>query len=204
VVPDRENDVFCQVGAVLVKLCAPSWIDTLEPTRIRPTRTHALVGIHCRLGFRIDKFSPTAGGVPTPATIFPLLWEDHVNNHLSLGVPPRTRIATPVRSRSLLANQKYRALHPGQLPHVRSKIRLRTWSTPPVSGVLSSQIRSIEPSPCQLSARSSRGARLAPNQTLLGQAEDASSHMSLSAVSSRGLSSQIRRYRAFKLSRQSS
>src|SRR5882724_5922490 len=35
-----------------------------------------------------DKFSPTVGGVPTPATIFPLLREDHVNNHLSLGVPP--------------------------------------------------------------------------------------------------------------------
>src|SRR5882724_82632 len=35
-----------------------------------------------------DKFSPIVGGVPTPATIFPLLWEDHVNNHLSLGVPP--------------------------------------------------------------------------------------------------------------------
>jgi len=35
-----------------------------------------------------DKFSPTAGGVPTPATIFPLLGEDHVNNHISLGVPP--------------------------------------------------------------------------------------------------------------------
>src|SRR5882724_9932687 len=27
-----------------------------------------------------DKFSPTAGGVPTPATIFPLLREDHINN----------------------------------------------------------------------------------------------------------------------------
>jgi len=35
-----------------------------------------------------DKFSLITGGVPTPATIFPLLWEDHVNNHLSLGVPP--------------------------------------------------------------------------------------------------------------------
>src|SRR5882724_5995139 len=35
-----------------------------------------------------DKFSPTAGGAPTPATIFPLLGEDHVNNHVSLGVPP--------------------------------------------------------------------------------------------------------------------
>src|SRR5882724_5941442 len=35
-----------------------------------------------------EKFSPTVGGAPTPATIFPSLWEDHVNNHLSLGVPP--------------------------------------------------------------------------------------------------------------------
>src|SRR5882724_8960341 len=35
-----------------------------------------------------DKFSLTAGGVPTPATIFPLLREDHINNHVSLGVPP--------------------------------------------------------------------------------------------------------------------
>src|SRR5882724_7426220 len=35
-----------------------------------------------------DKFSLIVGGVPTPATILPLLGEDHVNNHLSLGVPP--------------------------------------------------------------------------------------------------------------------
>src|SRR5882724_11752314 len=35
-----------------------------------------------------DKFSPTTGGAPTPAMIFPLLGEDHVNNHISLGVPP--------------------------------------------------------------------------------------------------------------------
>src|SRR5882724_4812703 len=35
-----------------------------------------------------DTFMQTAGGVPTPATIFPLLQEDHVNNCLSLGVPP--------------------------------------------------------------------------------------------------------------------
>src|SRR5882724_11315080 len=35
-----------------------------------------------------DNFSLTMGGVPTPATILPLLREDHVNNHLSLGVPP--------------------------------------------------------------------------------------------------------------------
>src|SRR5882724_4493364 len=36
----------------------------------------------------LEKFSPTTGGVPTPAMIFPLLREDHVNNHVSLGVPP--------------------------------------------------------------------------------------------------------------------
>ena len=43
-----------------------------------------------------DKFSPIAGGVPTPATIFPLLQEDHVNNHISLGVPPpNTDMRTP-------------------------------------------------------------------------------------------------------------
>src|SRR5882724_10216250 len=36
-----------------------------------------------------DKFSPIAGGVPTPATIFPSLQEDHVNNHISLGVTPQ-------------------------------------------------------------------------------------------------------------------
>src|SRR5882724_3990990 len=42
-----------------------------------------------------DKFLLIAGGVPTPATIFPLLWEDHVNNHLSLGVPPQTQICKP-------------------------------------------------------------------------------------------------------------
>src|SRR5882724_8008035 len=36
----------------------------------------------------LDKFSPIAGGVPTPAMIFPLLQGDHVDNHLSLGVSP--------------------------------------------------------------------------------------------------------------------
>src|SRR5882724_855270 len=42
-----------------------------------------------------DKFSPIAGGVPTPATIFPLLHEDLVNNHASLGVsPPNTDTRT--------------------------------------------------------------------------------------------------------------
>src|SRR5882724_5784437 len=44
----------------------------------------------------LDKFSLTTGGAPTPATIFPLLGEDHVNNHVSLGVPPpNTNTRTP-------------------------------------------------------------------------------------------------------------
>src|SRR5882724_6151230 len=43
-----------------------------------------------------DKFSPIAGGVPTPAMIFPSLREDNVNNHVSLGVPPpNTDMRTP-------------------------------------------------------------------------------------------------------------
>jgi len=64
--PYRENDVFCQVGAVLVKLCAPSWIDTLEPTRIRPTRTHALVGSVVALVFCVGQIlsGPRVGSPP--------------------------------------------------------------------------------------------------------------------------------------------
>src|SRR5882724_4818823 len=85
--PDLKTDVFCQVGAVLIKFCAPSWIYTLEPTRIHPTRTHALVGPIFTLVFCVGKFSPIMGGVPTSGIIFPLLWEDLVNNHASLGVP---------------------------------------------------------------------------------------------------------------------
>ena len=32
--PDHKIDIFCQVGAVLVKLCSRSWIDTLDLTWI--------------------------------------------------------------------------------------------------------------------------------------------------------------------------
>src|SRR5882724_3657604 len=51
------------------------------------TRTHALMGSIVTLVFHIGQFSPIVGGVPTPATIFSLLREDHVNNHISL--PPQ-------------------------------------------------------------------------------------------------------------------
>src|SRR5882724_8690822 len=80
-----------------------------------------------------DKFSPIAGGVPTPATIFPLLWEDHVNNHVSLGVPPRTRICEPhVKSKSFLANKKVSSPSTwSTLCQVKSRMQmhLRTQST---------------------------------------------------------------------------
>src|SRR5882724_11519327 len=115
--PDLQTDVFCQVGAILIKLCTPSWIYTLEPTWIRPTQTHALMGSIVALVFQSDKFSLISGGVPTPATILPLLWEDHVNNHLSVGVPPqKIGYTNPVSSRGHLSQiRRYRALHPGQL-----------------------------------------------------------------------------------------
>src|SRR5882724_11786215 len=94
--PNHKIDIFCQVGAILVKLCSPSWIYTLDPTWIHPTQTHALVGSIVTLVSMSNKFSLTAGGVPTPAMIFPLLGEDHVNNHISLGVPPpNTDTQTP-------------------------------------------------------------------------------------------------------------
>src|SRR5882724_10495563 len=86
--PDLKTDVFCQVGAILVKLCTPSWIYTLEPTQIHPTQTHALVGSIVALVFHIRQILSDRRWVPTTATIFPLLGEDHVNSHIYLGVPP--------------------------------------------------------------------------------------------------------------------
>src|SRR5882724_1743247 len=65
--PDRENDVFCQVGAVLVKLCTPSWIYTLEPTWIRPTRTHAFMGSVVTLVFRIRQILSDRRWGPHPS-----------------------------------------------------------------------------------------------------------------------------------------
>src|SRR5882724_1000206 len=119
-----------------------------------------------------DKFSPTAGGAPTPATIFPLLGEDHVNNHISLGVPPPEHgYANPVSSRGHpLQIRRYRALHPGKLS-ARSS-------------------RGLVLVPDQLSVRSSQGH---PSQIRRYRALH---HGQLSAVSSWGHPSQSRRYRA--------
>src|SRR5882724_955215 len=65
--PDLKINVFCQVGAVLIKLCSPSWIYTLEPTQIRPTQTHALVGSVVTLVFCIRQILSDFGWGPHPS-----------------------------------------------------------------------------------------------------------------------------------------
>src|SRR5712664_1273202 len=37
-----------------------------------------------------------AGGVISPATVFPLSWDDHVNNHVFIGDHPPTTVNTPL------------------------------------------------------------------------------------------------------------
>src|SRR5467141_1407146 len=41
-----------------------------------------------------DTFEPMAGGVVSPATVLPLSWDDHVNNHLFIGDHPPTTVNT--------------------------------------------------------------------------------------------------------------
>src|SRR5882672_5915542 len=41
-----------------------------------------------------DMFEPMAGGVISPATVLPLSWDDHVNNHLFIGDHPPTTVNT--------------------------------------------------------------------------------------------------------------
>src|SRR5882724_11653561 len=162
--PDLKINVFCQVGAVLVKLCTPSWIYTLGPTQIHPTRTHALVGSIVALVFRVRQIISDRGWA-TPATISPSLREDHVNNHISRGSPPEHGYANPMSSRGHSSQiRRYRALQPGQL-----------------------------------SARSSRRCVFTPDQLSIGSSRRCVfAHGQLSAVSSWGLSLQIRRYRALQ------
>jgi len=89
------KDVFCQVGAVLVKLCAPSWIHTLGPTRIRPTALHAW-DLSSSWFPHQTHFEPMAGRVISPAMVLPLSRDDHVNNHLFIGDQPPTTVNTPL------------------------------------------------------------------------------------------------------------
>src|SRR5882724_4807903 len=98
--------------------------------------------------------------------------------------------------------RRYRALHPGQLS-ARSSRRC-VFAHGQLSAVssrgLSSRIRRYRAlHPGQLPARSSRGPVLAPDQHSVGSSRGCVfAHGQLSAVSSRGLSSQIRRYRALQ------
>src|SRR5882724_6163457 len=65
----------------------------------------------------LDTFMLTMGGVTTPPTVFPLLWEDHVNNHVSLRVPPTPehRYTNTVSSWGHpLQIKRYKALQHGQ------------------------------------------------------------------------------------------
>src|SRR5467141_2096824 len=43
-----------------------------------------------------DTFELIAGGVISPATVLPLSWDDHVNNHLFIGDHPPTTVNTPL------------------------------------------------------------------------------------------------------------
>src|SRR5882724_2816184 len=173
--PDLKINVFCQVGAVLVKLCTPSWIYTLGPTQIHPTRTHALVGSIVALVFRVRQIISDRGWA-TPATISPSLREDHVNNHISRGSPPEHGYANPMSSRGPPSQiRRYRALQPGQLSTGSS--RRCVFAHGQLSAVSSrgqsSQIRRYRAlHPGQLSARSSQSCVF--------------THGQLSAVSSQG------------------
>src|SRR5467141_3260023 len=44
----------------------------------------------------LDTFEPMAGGVISPATVLPLSWDDHVNNHVCIGDHPPTTVNTPL------------------------------------------------------------------------------------------------------------
>jgi len=91
-------------------------IYTLEPTGFVPPELMHLWDPLSALVFPVGQILSDRGWVPTPATIFPC-WEDHVNNHLSLGFPPRTRIREPrVKSSHSSQIRRYRALQPGHSP----------------------------------------------------------------------------------------
>src|SRR5882724_9995051 len=128
-----------------------------------------------------DKFSPTAGGVPTPATIFPLLREDHVNNHVSLGVPPlntdtRTPCHVEVTPRKSEGIEPFTLVNslPGQVEDASSHMV----NSPLCQvGVYPRESEGIEPftlvnsPPVRVEVLSSH-----PINTLSGQVEDVSSH----------------------------
>src|SRR5882724_3310633 len=128
-----------------------------------------------------DKFSLTVGGVPTPGTIFPSLREDHVNNHVSLGVPPpntdtRTPCHVEVTPRKSEGIEPFTLVNspPGQVEDASSHMV----NSPPCQvGVYPRESEGIEPFtllnslPGHVEVPSSH-----PINTPSGQVEDPSSH----------------------------
>jgi len=110
--------------AVLVKLCAPSGSIPWEPHD--SPHQHFIMGPVVLLVFCIGHFELIACGVISPATVLPLSRDDHVNNHLFMGIIPDHSNTRCVKSRPSLANQRYRALPQSTLHCVKSGSPLAT------------------------------------------------------------------------------
>src|SRR5882672_6900074 len=112
-----------------------------------------------------DTFKPLAGGVISPATVLPLSWDDHVNNHLFVGDHPPTTVNTPL-------------CQVEAIPHKSEGIEpLTTVNSPPCQvGVTPRKSEGIEPfnmvntPPCQVEVLPSH-----PINTPSGHLEDTSS-----------------------------
>src|SRR5882724_9169458 len=143
-----------------------------------------------------DKFSPTAGGVPTPATIFPLLREDHVNNHLSLGVPPpntdtRTPCQVEVIPRKSEGIEPFNLVNspPGQVEDVSSHP-----INSPSGPVEDASSHTVNLPPCQVRVYPCKSEGIEPFNlvnSLPGQVEETSSHPINSPSDSLGVSSPV-------------
>src|SRR5467141_4828116 len=112
-----------------------------------------------------DTFEPMAGGVISPATVFPLSRDDHVNNHLFIGDHPPTTVNTPLCQVEAIP-RKPEGIKP-----------FTTVNTPPCQvGVTPRKSEGIEPfnmvntPPCQVKVLPSH-----PINTLSGHLKDTSS-----------------------------
>src|SRR5882724_9521817 len=105
-----------------------------------------------------DKFSPIAGGVPTPAMIFPSLWEDHVNNQVSLGVPPPN---TDTRTSGQVEDASSHTVNSplcqvGVYPRKSEGIKPFTLVNSPPGQVEDASLHTVNSPLCQVGAMSSR------------------------------------------------
>jgi len=115
------KDVFCQVGAVLVKLCTPlgSYLGTDTDL---PHSTSCMGSASSWFSASTHSSRWRVGHIP--ATVLPLSRDDHVNNHLFIGINPRHSQHSAVSSRGILANQKVSS------PSPRSTLRRVSWGHP--------------------------------------------------------------------------